>query len=73
MIQVPQDNEYKPNTWTEFKTTTGRSADYVCPNGHLGGLGDHTIADDGTVSPSVVCPRPGCDFHDHIRLVDWEV
>ncbi len=46
-----------------------------CPNGHRTsyGFGDdgHTIADDGTVTPSTVCPEPGCDFHEHVILEGW--
>jgi hypothetical protein len=46
---------------------------YQCPNGHIGSLDDHEIADDGTVSPSVVCPHVGCGFHDNIKLADWNM
>ena len=31
----------------------------------------HTIAADGTVSPSYVCPVKGCTFHVHVRLDGW--
>lgn len=48
----------------------------TCPNGHTCSLSTtkdgHEIAGDGSVSPSVVCPIEGCDFHDHIRLLDWD-
>ena len=47
----------------------------VCPNGHQALLDEHVIEDDGTVTPSVVCEPLApdtCDFHDYIRLVDWE-
>jgi zona occludens toxin (predicted ATPase) len=47
-----------------------------CPEGHTAILqqpdGGHDIADDGTVSPSVVCPHDDCDFHEHVVLEDWE-
>jgi len=35
----------------------------------------HTIADDGTVAPSVVCgyQREGCSFHEYVRLIDWRI
>jgi hypothetical protein len=46
--------------------------DFRCPNGHIGVLDDHTIADDGAVSPSVVCPRKGCAFHENIILDGWK-
>jgi hypothetical protein len=31
----------------------------------------HKIAADGTVSPSFVCPHPGCGFHEFIVLSGW--
>jgi hypothetical protein len=39
-----------------------------CPNGHIGVL-DHEIADDGTVTPSVQCPR--CSWHESVKLDGW--
>lgn len=48
-----------------------------CPHGHLSTLRHlsrnegHQIAPDGTVSPSVVCPHDGCDFHEFVRLENW--
>lgn len=33
----------------------------------------HTIAADGSVSPSVVCTNCNCAFHESgVRLLDWE-
>lgn len=47
-----------------------------CPKGHRAtisrGEHGHQIADDGTVTPSVVCPGVGCDFHEHVKLDGWE-
>lgn len=44
-----------------------------CPKcGVEGYLDDHRIAADGTVSPSVVCPREGCGFHDNVSLEGYE-
>lgn len=48
-----------------------RSAWIKCRNGHLATLTDHQIAHDGTVTPSVVCPADGCDFHEHVQLAGW--
>lgn len=31
----------------------------------------HSVADDGTVSPSFVCTKAGCLFHTFIRLGGW--
>ena len=43
-----------------------------CPTcGQVGTL-DHEVAADGTVSPSLVCPRDGCAFHEYVRLAGWE-
>ena len=42
-----------------------------CPKGHIASLRDHSIAADGTVAPSVVCPWADCTFHEMVRLVDW--
>lgn len=42
-----------------------------CPDcGELASLEDHTIADDGTVTPSVVCPF--CSFHESVTLDGYE-
>ncbi|HYE72624.1 MAG TPA: hypothetical protein VEF04_04800 [Blastocatellia bacterium] len=30
----------------------------------------HSIADDGTVTPSMICPHD-CSFHEYIRLAEW--
>jgi len=38
-----------------------------CPRGHLAAL-DHGIDTDGTVSPSVQCPK--CDFHESNLVLD---
>jgi hypothetical protein len=71
MIIVHQNNDHAPSTWKGLQTPTGRKASFTCPKGHLGSLADHDIADDGRVSPSVVCPYDGCDFHDFIKLEGW--
>lgn len=46
----------------------------TCSNGHTCRLvsGAHSIAADGTISPSYVCPAKGCDFHRFVRLLDWD-
>lgn len=44
-----------------------------CAHGHEGILSPthHTIANDGTVTPSVVCPIKGCTWHEFVRLDGW--
>lgn len=79
MIEVPKGRDDlgigEPQNglfWRPMKRADGcPTAWFRCPNGRLGGLSAHTIAADGTVSPSVVCPQDGCGFHDHIKLLGW--
>ncbi len=60
-------------TWRVCKTPEGRTALFCCPTcGNAASLSKHTIAEDGTVSPSVVCSEPGCPFHEFIRLEGWK-
>lgn len=33
----------------------------------------HSVADDGTVTPSYVCPYPPCTFHAFVVLDDWSL
>ena len=43
-----------------------------CPEcGVRGALTDHSIAADGSISPSLVCPA-GCGWHVFARLLGWE-
>jgi hypothetical protein len=46
----------------------------TCPKGHTFRLsGDvHSVAADGKVHPSYVCPAAGCGFHEWVRLVGWD-
>jgi hypothetical protein len=46
-------------------------ASMTCPNGHGLTLGGHTVAADGIVHPSVVCPTAGCSFHEFVKLDRW--
>ena len=43
-----------------------------CPKCGCVALLDHEVAADGTVKPSVVCPKEGCGFHDSVRLIGWQ-
>ena len=45
-----------------------------CPNDHTHsvltpGGSSHTVADDGAVMPSMVCPS--CDYHEFVKLEGW--
>lgn len=59
-------------TW---KKVVGRTVVIQCPICHKSACitGDsHKVAADGVVTPSVVCPYPGCTFHEHVKLEDWK-
>ena len=62
-----------PGQWRPAIRDGQRTATVSCPRcGRSASLSDHTIAADGTVTPSLVCPYEGCDFHDWIALFGWE-
>lgn len=53
--------------WRPVLLDGERTARIACPSCGTLGLLDHEIAEDGAVSPSVVCPRDGCGWHEWIR------
>lgn len=55
-----------PSTMHRFK------AQMTCPRGHGLVLKGHSIDVAGRVHPSVVCLTEGCDFHEFVRLSEWE-
>lgn len=64
-----------PGQWWPTKYPDGRlSATLYCSECEKPmSLANHKIADDGTVTPSVVCPQenvecPRCGFHEFVRL-----
>ena len=73
MLTLKQSNDYLPNTWKGLKEYGGqRSATVTCANGHTCTLTDHTIKEDGSVSPSLVWPYDGCDWHEWVKLEGWQ-
>lgn len=66
MTIIPHDLELTPGTWRHSDVPDNILI--KCPNGHIGVL-DHDIADDGTVTPSAQCPS--CEWHEMVRLEDW--
>ena len=51
---------------------TQRTANVSCPTcGQVASLSGHSIAADGMVTPSLVCPYPGCTFHEYVKLEGW--
>lgn len=69
MLECPKDPTLQPGTWNLW-TTGKRKVLFSCPRCNLVALLAHEIAPDGSVSPSVQCPKEGC-FHDTIRLMGW--
>ncbi len=49
----------------------------TCANRHLAGIGDHTIASDGTITPSILCLTPRgpeakpCGWHVFAKLAGY--
>jgi hypothetical protein len=64
-----------PLTWRNYIDPGGTvlecSPVIVDIKGHFLSIHKHSIAQDGTVSPSVVCPVEKCGFHEFIRLEGW--
>jgi hypothetical protein len=77
MRKVLPKGDWEPGTWSGMDTSqysfvdADRSANMVCTNGHQLSLINHKISSDGTVSPSVICPEKGCDYHEFITLEGW--
>ena len=72
MYAFAQSNDYDPGTWKGLKAEIGRSASLVCPECEkLAVLTGHNIKSDGTVTPSVVYPTEGCNFHEYVTLNNW--
>lgn len=76
MIEIPK--AAASNTWLDdgpywrgALLDGERSAMVSCDSGHVAFLGDHAIAADGTVTPSLVCPEKGCTWHVFGRLAGW--
>lgn len=59
--------------WPMQYSSTCLTATFYCPDcGKPMSLKNHTILDDGSVRPSVVCPNDVkpilCKFHDFVKL-----
>lgn len=64
-----------PLTWRNYIDIGGIvlecSPVIVDTKNHFLSIHKHSIAQDGTVNPSVVCPVDKCGFHEFIRLEGW--
>jgi hypothetical protein len=71
-MKVPKNDlsKFKPVFgWCHDVNPTCVDTIMRCPHGHIASLWDHTIAPDGTVSPSVQCPK--CEFHENVVLENY--
>lgn len=47
-------------------------AHVTCPKcGFKANLSSHKVAENGIVTPSLICPRGGCTFHEWVVLENW--
>lgn len=62
-----------PLNWTPCHPSTIQryKATMACPAGHTFTLNGHSVSEDGTLAPSVVCPVATCKFHAYVRLENW--
>lgn len=67
-MNIPKGNG-EPRTWRIARIDGQPIVKITCGCG-IEGLLDHTIAEDGRVSPSVVCPKD-CGFHEMVVLQEW--
>ena len=78
-----QDTDGHPGNLTQGRWDAYRQADFPttkqrdtaavsCPKcSRLFCVVGHAINDRGICRPSVVCPHPGCGFHEFVRLDGW--
>ena len=68
---IPRGSADHPDsrTWHAVRRDAQVVVYLVCVCHQRGSLEDHDIAEDGTVTPSVVCPI--CGRHVHVWLHDW--
>lgn len=80
-MDLSKGQVWEPNTWRPwiFGPTNQRGAVIFCSYGHgMSIAGDppfgseHRIAPDGSITPSVVCPHDGCDWHVFVKLIGWQ-
>lgn len=71
-ISKSVDDIIRSGTWVSEKWPHLQTALVGCPKcGEAGSLAQHKIADDGMVTPSVVCPND-CGFHEYVKLDGWK-
>lgn len=79
MIELPEGKTFQDKgVWqrrfvvTDNDATKKETAHVSCPScGNPASLVGHTIARDGRVEPSLICPHPPCEFHEWVTLIGW--
>ena len=76
-MNIPQGLPYHaastaPCWGTTLSKEDGWKVIVKCGNGHIASLALHEIAMDGTVTPSLDCAEPHCDWHHNVVLDGWE-
>ena len=67
-----RERDMEPLSWFPVRMPDRSwTASLACGEGHEGLINEHHIADDGVVSPSVVCTQNGCTWHEYVKLIGW--
>ncbi len=69
MIEIPHITQKLDDAAGHWKVWLNKVV-ISCPGCGVEGRIDHTVSEDGTVSPSLVCPFD-CGFHEFVKLTDW--
>ena len=71
-IRILKDRRVPGGGWHHVIRDGKPIVTIYCPACGFEGDLDHEISAQGHVMPSVVCPRDGCEFHNVIRLDNYE-
>ena len=69
-VLKPADDQFKPSPGCWWPLLPNGTL-VTCPSCGATAALDHTVDDEGNVSPSLVCPADGCGFHEFVRLEGW--
>ncbi len=69
-LQKVVNADWRPLTWRGYRALDGKLVAYINDGNDYLSLAKHTIDQDGTVYPSVVCTV--CGWHESVKLLGWE-
>ncbi len=70
IFNISDKNKKTDGSWRTWDHNGKNRVLISCPGcGTEAGI-DHDVADDGIMTPSLVCPN-NCGFHEHVKLVGW--